>query len=158
MPASVQKKHPLILVASLQKVVRYSKLIDDGVTITEVSLRPVPYALLSHFLQRASQRIKKRKKAARVASATFNVVPTATVTALGGGMIIEIGNRPPAQRVVVLVMTLPAYVFRTLDGMPHRVIRVAAVVAAGAARVPEPGMHRPHERREILALTKDSWS
>jgi hypothetical protein len=45
MHASVLKKHPLILVASLQRVVRYSKPIDDGVTITEVSLRPS----LSHF-------------------------------------------------------------------------------------------------------------
>jgi hypothetical protein len=80
------------------------------------------------------------------------------VTALGGGTIIEIGNRPPARRAAVLVTTPPAYVFRTLGGMPRRVVRVAAVAAGGAARVPEPGMRRPHERRKILALTKDSWS
>ena len=92
-----------------------------------------------------------------MASATFNVVPTATVTALGGGTIIEVGNRHPARRAAVLVMTLPAYVFRTLDGTLRRVIRVAAVAAVGAARVPEPGMRRPHERREIIALTKDRW-
>ena len=40
MHASVLKKHPLILVASLQRVARYSRPIGDGVTITEVSLRP----------------------------------------------------------------------------------------------------------------------
>lgn len=93
-----------------------------------------------------------------MASATFNVVPTVTVTALGGGTIIEVGNRHPARRAAVLVTMLLAYVFRMLDGTLRRVIRVAAVVAVGAARVPEPGMRRPHECCEILALTKDSWS
>ena len=115
-----------------------------------------PCALLPHLSQRAFQRIKERKTAARVASTTFNVVPTAT--ALGGGTIIEVGTQHPAPREAVLVMTLPAYASRTLDGMPHRVIRVAVVVVDGAARVPELGMRRPHERREILALTKHRWS
>ena len=121
-------------------------------------LASVPFALLPNVPQRASRRIKKRKEAARVASTTFNVVPIATVTALGGGTIIEVGKQHPAPSAPLLVTTLPAYVFRTLDGIPHRVIRMAAVVADGAARVPELGMRRPHERREILALTKDSWS
>jgi hypothetical protein len=121
-------------------------------------LQSVPFVLLPHLSQRAFQRIRERKTTARVALATFNVVPTATAIGLGGGTIIEVGKRHPAPRAAVLVTMLPAYVFPTLDGTPHHVIRVAAVVADGAARVPELGMRRPHERREILALTKHRWS
>ena len=44
--------------------------------------------------------------------------------------------------------------FQTLDGTPHRVVRVMAVVADGAALALEHGMHRPQERREVLVLTK----
>jgi hypothetical protein len=73
-------------------------------------------------------------------------------------MIIEAGNRHPALTAAALATTLPAYVFRMLDGMQHHVIRAAAVAGVGAARVPELGMRLPHERREILALTKDRWS
>lgn len=58
MHANVLKKRPPIPAASLKRVVCYSKHIDDGGTINEVSLRPSP-SPVPDFLQRVSRRIKK---------------------------------------------------------------------------------------------------